>query len=74
MHERRVGDVGLGKRVEAEVGDDARSEVKAVGRAAELEVAEFVALGHVMPRRDVGVDDAGGDVGHSDGHERPSGR
>jgi hypothetical protein len=37
----------------------------------ELEVPKLVALPNMVPRGDLRGDDAGGDLDHADGHERP---
>ena len=59
----------MGDGRERELGDRARAEYHALGRAAVLEVAELVALLDTVARRNFGVDHAGGDFGHADGHE-----
>lgn len=59
QHQRGVGVVRLGDGGQAEVGDDARAEHEAVGRPAELEVAELVAFADMTSGRDVGADHAG---------------
>ena len=68
-HEWRVGVPRLGERARAEGGDDSGLEHEAVRGSAELGVSEVGALGHVMPGRDLRVDEARGDLDHADGDD-----
>ena len=59
----------LRDRRQGEVADRAGPEDEAVGRAAELEVTEFLAFGDVVAGLDFRVDYAGRHLAHTDRHE-----
>jgi hypothetical protein len=52
-HQRRIRVVWLGNGCKGEVSDHGWAEDEAVGRAAKLEVAEFLALGEVVAGPDM---------------------
>ena len=65
-----MGVAGLGQGGEVEVGDGSGPEDQAVGRSAELEVAELGALVDVVTGCDAWSDEAGGHFAHADGSTR----